>query len=421
MALINEVRNGLARLCIYRNILQDEVIDSLVKTLDCFSGQGPSLDVINNYHDFVFKLYHTDRSFQEHLLYLILHDENPFSRATEIKDFEDINPALIKAVKHDLAMLFKVYKIDFNYLAKAMEISSPLLNMAGPVFKTGNDNGNAIIKVLASSRDWPALAEQLADYYAVNSCGIFPLYRAFRWDKEKGLVGIDQPDMPAMDDLLGYDTQKQQVCKNTEQFLAGHTANNILLYGSRGTGKSTMVKALLPKYYDHKLRIVEVGRDSLDQLSNIVGQLRHSSLKFILFIDDLSFEDYETEYKDLKAVLEGSLEARPANVLIYATSNRRHLVKEYFSDRGQAADEIHTGDSMQEKLSLADRFGLTITFPSPGQQTYLQIVEHLVSKKKLDIDPELLRRRALEWERSHHGPSGRTARQFVDSLGGCFI
>lgn len=413
--MFEEIRNALASVCIYRNILKDEVIDSLVRTLDCFQGEKAlSLEAVNKYHDFVFRLYHTGRSFQEHLLYLILHDENSFSREAETKNFEDINPALIKAVKSDLTMLHKVYQFDFSSLANTTGVAEPLLNNAAPLLNKDNDIG----RVMDSSRDWSALTEQLAGYYACNSCGVFSVYKAFRWDKENGLTGIEKPDMPAMDDLLGYDTQKEQVCRNTEQFLAGYTANNILLYGSRGTGKSTMVKALLSKYCDRKLRLVEVGRDSLDQLSDIVRRLRNSSLKFILFIDDLSFEDYETEYKGLKAVMEGSLESRSENILIYATSNRRHLVKEYFSDRGQISDEIHTGDSMQEKLSLADRFGLTITFPSPGQQTYLQIVEHLVSQRKLDIDPELLRRRALEWERAHHGPSGRTARQFVDSLGG---
>lgn len=411
--MFKEARKDLACLCIYRKLLHNEVIDNLVHTLDCFTGQnGLSLEAINKYHEFVLSLFNTGRSFQEHLLYLILHDENPFSREAEITNFIDINPALSEAVKNDLAILCRIYQFSFNNLADAIGLSSSLLNNESPVYNCD------IIEVLDRSQDWPALAEQLAVYYKCNSYGIFSVYQAFRWDKEKGLAGIAQPDMPAMIDLLGYDTQKQQVCRNTEQFLAGQTANNILLYGSRGTGKSTMVKTLLSKYYEQKLRLVEVGQDSLARLTDIVGRLRQSSLKFILFIDDLSFEDYETEYKGLKAVMEGSLESRPSNVLIYATSNRRHLVKEYFSDRGSVLDEIHANDTMQEKLSLADRFGLVITFPSPGQQTYLQIVEDLASKRMLDIDPEILRRRALEWERSHNGPSGRTARQFVDSLGG---
>lgn len=411
--MLQEIRKDLACLSIYRNLLKDDVMDKLVQTLDCFTGlSAPSLEAVNSYHGFAASLFDTGRSFQEHLLYLILHDENPFSREAEKKEFAAIRAPLVAALKNDLVILGKVYQLRFERLAELLGISSSLLDHAGPIY------GDKLIERMDRTQDWTTLTEQLADYYAAHSCGIFSIYTAFRWDKEKGLLGIAHPDIPAMTDLLGYDSQKQQVCQNTEQFLAGHTANNILLYGSRGTGKSTMVKALLRKYADQKLRLVEVNQDSLAQLPDIVGRLRQSSLRFILFIDDLSFEDYETEYKGLKAVMEGSLESRPANVLIYATSNRRHLVKEYFSDRGPVTDEIHTYDTMQEKLSLSDRFGLTITFPSPSQRTYLEIVENLAAQRKLDIDPEYVRRKALEWERSHHGPSGRTARQFVDSLGG---
>jgi predicted AAA+ superfamily ATPase len=153
-------------------------------------------------------------------------------------------------------------------------------------------------------------------------------------------------------------------------------------------------------------------------LPEIINTLRKHALKFIIFFDDLSFEDYETQYKGLKAAMEGSLESRPVNVLLYATSNRRHLVREFHSERTEIDDEIHINDTMQEKLSLADRFGLTITFPSPTQKAYLEIVETIASQRQLNIDPELLRRQALQWERAHHGPSGRAARQFVDSLGG---
>ncbi len=232
------------------------------------------------------------------------------------------------------------------------------------------------------------------------------------------MVGISCPDPVGLNDLIGYNSQKQQICINTEQFLKGYPANNVLLYGSRGTGKSTMVKALLNEYGEQGLRLVELTCEDLESLPEVIALLRGHAQKYIIFVDDLSFEDYETRYKGLKAALEGSLTARPDNILIYATSNRRHLVREYHSDRNAPLDdEIHTWDTMQEKLSLSDRFGLTITFPSPTQQLYLEIVEKLIEERGLTLDPELVRRSALAWERSHHGPSGRTARQFVDSLG----
>ncbi len=230
------------------------------------------------------------------------------------------------------------------------------------------------------------------------------------------MQGINHPHLPQMRDLLGYESQKEQILANTRQLVQGFPANNILLYGSRGTGKSTMVKCLLQEFHDSGLRLVEVGRDQVDHLPELVDILSDYRLPVIIFIDDLSFEDYETGYKGLKAVMEGSLRRQPEHILIYATSNRRHLVKEYFADRSGPGQEIHTQDTMQEKLSLSERFGLTLTFPPPGQQLYLQIVEHLVQQRGIKIDPELLRRQALEWERAHHGRSGRTAHQFVNSL-----
>jgi predicted AAA+ superfamily ATPase len=240
-------------------------------------------------------------------------------------------------------------------------------------------------------------------------------YRALSWEAA-GLQGIEHPDMPRMSDLIGYESQKEQILANTRQFVQGFPANNILLYGSRGTGKSTMVKSLLHEFWDGGLRLVEVGRDQVEYLPELVEALSDYRLPVIIFIDDLSFEAYETGYKGLKAVMEGSLHRQPGQVLIYATSNRRHLVKEFFADRSGPGEEIHTQDTLQEKLSLSDRFGLTLTFPPTQQQLYLQIVEHMVQEQGIEMDAELLRRQALEWERAHHGRSGRTARQFVNSL-----
>jgi predicted AAA+ superfamily ATPase len=272
--------------------------------------------------------------------------------------------------------------------------------------------------LLGVSRDWTEEMEELAVYYRTYSSGLISKYRALRWDKIQGkIIGINSPDPVLLEDLVGYNSQKTQLCNNTEQFLQGYPANNVLLYGSRGTGKSTMVKALLNEYYDQGLRMLEINCDDFISLPVIISSLRHHALKFIIFIDDLSFEDYETQYKGLKAIMEGSLESRSDNVLLYATSNRRHLIREFHSERSEIDDEIHTNDTVQEKLSLADRFGLTITFPSPTQQVYLDIVESIANQRQLNINPELLRRQALQWERAHHGPSGRTARQFVDSLG----
>jgi predicted AAA+ superfamily ATPase len=218
--------------------------------------------------------------------------------------------------------------------------------------------------------------------------------------------------------LVGYAAEREQVVANTARFVAGLPANNVLLYGDRGTGKSSTVKALLNAYAERGLRLVEVPKEALGEFSRLVRLLRGRRERFLVFIDDLSFEEHETEYKGLKAVLEGSLEARPDNVLLYATSNRRHLVRQRFADRDSEPDDIHIGDTVEEKLSLSDRFGLRVRFLAPDQGRYLLIVRTLAARRALAIADEELEKRALRWATRHGGRSARTARQFVDHLTG---
>lgn len=262
----------------------------------------------------------------------------------------------------------------------------------------------------------------LADYYHTWGTGIFGAYWAFRWERGPAggrLVCIDRPDPITMADLVGYEAERREVVHNTEKFLRGLPAVNILLYGARGTGKSSTVKALLHAYGSRGLRLIELPKKYLGDYQEILKILATRPQKFIIFIDDLSFEEDEVEYKELKGLLEGSLQVRPANVLVYATSNRRHLVKEFFADRApNAGGEVRLQDTVQEKLSLAERFGLTVIFPSPDQEQYLAIVGELARKAGLQIAPAELRRRALQWALYQNGTSGRTARQFVDYLRG---
>jgi predicted AAA+ superfamily ATPase len=413
--MFKDIRLALASLCIYRGILDDMVIKRFIELLDTLMNDTISeLTKVDCYHEFIFNLAHTGQSFKDHLLYLIAHDNSPFSKMAELQKYADLDPALLQAVRSDLAYLQKIYDFDWHQVP-----SSGAECLVDQNSTWADLELEPLIQVLDMSHNWADETEKLAAYYRTHGSGLISRFRALRWDNRKNrIIGIDSPDPVLLKDLVGYQTQKNQLCSNTEQFLQGFPANNVLLYGSRGTGKSTMVKALLNEYYCQGLRMVEIACEDLGCLPEIISALRKHALKFIIFIDDLSFEDYETQYKGLKAVMEGSLESRPDNVLLYATSNRRHLVREFHSERTQIDDEIHINDTMQEKLSLADRFGLTITFPSPTQQAYLEIVETIAGQRHLNIDPELLRRRALQWERAHHGPSGRTARQFVDSLGG---
>jgi predicted AAA+ superfamily ATPase len=266
--------------------------------------------------------------------------------------------------------------------------------------------------------EWKKAIVALADYYRSHGSGIYAKYRAFRWQGE--LIGIDNPDAIVLSEIVGYEYPKEALIKNTEVLLAGYNALHVLLYGSRGSGKSSLVKALLSEYGDRGLRLIEVTKSDLGDLPDIVDRLRHLPQKFIIFVDDLSFEEDDEAFKSLKVVLEGSLTAKAQNVVVYATSNRRHLVREYFVDRPRPsdADEVHSWDTVQEKLSFSDRFGLTLTFEPANQDTYLTIVKHLAALAKIELSQEDLEFRAKQWATRHNGRSGRTARQFIDFLQG---
>nr|MBA4116609.1 ATP-binding protein [Rubrobacter sp.] len=225
-----------------------------------------------------------------------------------------------------------------------------------------------------------------------------------------------------LETLIGYEREREPLLRNTERLLAGLPSHHALLYGLPGTGKSSTVKAVLNEYADRGLRLVELSKEDLKELPRVLETLRGRGSRFILFVDDLSFEEHEIEYKALKALLEGSVEEPPENVRVYATSNRRNLIRERFSDRadeGSAEEgDVHPRDTMQEKLSLVARFGLRLTFPAPDQRRYLEIVSGLARERGMEVPEEDLKEKALLWDRWHSGRSGRTARQFVDELQG---
>lgn len=279
----------------------------------------------------------------------------------------------------------------------------------------------AIKARVASEGEWETLVGALAAHYRAAGAGMFARFRAFRWVRHDGqgqLEGIANPDPVSLDELVEYDLERSLLLKNTEQFVEGFPANNVLLYGDRGTGKSSTVKALLQRYGNKGLRLVEVPKGLLGDFPRILAAVRMRQERFVLFVDDLSFDERETAYKELKAALEGSLEARPENVVVYATSNRRHMVQERLSDRAGGDGEIRGWDSHQEKLSLADRFGITLVFTTPDQARYLKIVESLATQRGLAIDAADLKSRAVEWASQQGGFSGRAARQLVDHLTG---
>jgi predicted AAA+ superfamily ATPase len=368
-------------------------------------------------------------AWQNHLLDRLLTAENAFSKKAERASFADMGPGLQAEARRELALLHQLYRDGANVLAK--EAYSAIGEVSrrdwgglkalgsGPAVHT--PEAIALKQAFAESTDWASLAERLAESYAASGVGNFGRFRAFRWvrGRENGhLEGVAYPDLIRLSDLIGYEQEREPAVRNAERFVAGLPANNVLLYGERGTGKSSTVKALLNELGDRGLRLIEVSKEHLDDFPEILAPLRHRRQRFLLYVDDLSFEEQETYYKALKAVLEGGVEARPENVLLYATSNRRHIIREHFGDRALADDDddVHAMDTMEEKLSLSDRFGIRIRFGTPDQARYLDIVRGLASKRGVTLSDKELTDRALAWVQRQNGRSGRTARQFIDAL-----
>ncbi len=355
-------------------------------------------------------------AWQSHLVGRILDDENPFSLGAERGE---VSASVLDQARLDLRTLRGLFALDAAALLDGVESAVPAL--AGTwVAWTDPEPGaesprHGIARKLSSAEDWGACVRLLADHYARHGAGPFGRHGAFHW-RDGRLRAVARPDPVRLADLVAYEREREPLIRNTERFLAGLPAHHALLYGLPGTGKSSTVKAVLNRYAEEGLRLVEVDKEDLAELPGVLDLLRGRAPRFVLFVDDLSFEEHEVEYKALKALLEGSVEEPPENVRIYATSNRRNLVKERFSERDDGSDDVHARDTMQEKLSLAARFGLRLTFPPPDQARYLQIVAGLARERGLEIPADDLRDRALLWDRWHAGRSGRTARQFVDEL-----
>jgi uncharacterized protein len=353
-------------------------------------------------------------AWQSHLVGRLLDGENPFALGAERGE---VSQALAGQASRDLRTLQELFDLEAGVLLRMIEDAVPALSgvwvpWRDPGRAEGESPRHAVARKLAAADDWGDCTELLADHYARHGAGGFGRYRAFRW-RGGVLQAVAEPDPVRLTELVGYEREREPLLRNTERFLAGLPAHHALLYGLPGTGKSSTVKAVLNEYAGRGLRLVEVAKQDLGALPRVLETLRGRGPRFVLFVDDLSFEEHEVEYKSLKALLEGSVERPPENVRVYATSNRRNLVRERFSER---EDDVHARDTTEEKLSLAARFGLRVTFPTPDQQRYLVIVTGLVSQRGIEIPEEELIERAMLWDRWHAGRSGRTARQFVDEL-----
>jgi predicted AAA+ superfamily ATPase len=357
-------------------------------------------------------------AWQSYLLGRVLDDENPFSLGSERGD---LSPFVLEQAGLDLLTLREMFELDAPALLCRVEAAVPELSgiwvpWTGPE-RSDESPRREIARKLSAAADWGACAQLLAHHYGRHGAGPFGRHAAFQW-REGRLGAVVRPDPVGLAELIAYEQERGPLVRNTERFLAGLPAHHALLYGLPGTGKSSTVKAVLNEYAGDGLRLVEIKKEDLADLPRVLEVLRERGPRFIIFVDDLSFEEHEVEYKTLKALLEGSIEEPPDNVRLYATSNRRNLIRESFSDRDDVStgEDVHARDTMQEKLSLAARFGLRLTFPSPDQARYLEIVAGLAKERGLTVPAEDLRERALLWDRWHAGRSGRTARQFVDEL-----
>ncbi len=419
IAKVQFLQRQAASLLLYQSIFAGEVGKAFLNLLQAIRyPNAEARDCLQAYGYFFKILASKNQNWEEYLISQILVNENPFSKQSQL---EDLAPALIAAAKHDLQALQSFHECSIATLGEWVQ-SVAHLPILPVVWYSEQQKIEAtyqlpLIEKLRTLEDWTDAVEDLTAFYKQHGTGIFAEHKAFRWQQGK-FIGITYPDTVKLNELVAYESPKATLIKNTEFLLSGQLALHVLLYGSRGSGKSSLVKALLNEYAERNLRLIEVAKSELKQLPQIIEYLRNKPQKFIIFVDDLSFEEDDDAFKALKVVLEGSLTARPKNVVVYATSNRRHLIREFFADRPRPkdSDEVNSWDTVQEKLSFSDRFGLTLTFEPASQNAYLQIVRHLVKLSNIEFSTEELDSQALQWATRHNGRSGRTARQFVDFL-----
>lgn len=418
-----------SELLLYKNPENREVFDCMLRIA---SEEFEGLDVkktagriVSHILEVSEKMGFNGNLWQDYLAYNLANDENSYSLSCERRG--RMEGSINKAALLDMAVYRELFNTDLS--GTDAKYGTFLSMLTG--FENNNEGEkyynkrirNRIIKLaeeLSGAVDDNTFLNTVCDFYKDAGVGCIGLFKAFR-------VGHDDNDRPVitpvisvehkyLKDLIGYDIQKKKITDNTEAFLAGSKANNVLLFGDSGTGKSSCIKAILNEYYDDGLRMIEIYKHQVKDLSAIINQVKDRNYKFIIYMDDLSFEEFEIEYKFLKAVIEGGLEKRPDNVLIYATSNRRHLVREKYSDKEERDDDLHTRDTVAEKLSLSARFGVSVYFGSPDKKLFNEIVKGLAQKNNIKVDENTLLMEANKWELSHGGLSGRTAEQFISYM-----
>ena len=425
----------VSKLIVYRNLPADNILMPLAEV--CAQVEGGSYnkeEVIGKVYDQIHKLldiatvYGFNKNlWHNYLTYLLVSVETPFAITCEK---EGACEGSVNALAlNDFAIFKALFDYDFTALEEALGINcfDIITNYKAVAKKETRFNKNISEKVqgLSEKLEQAATAEAFYElvtaFYEAYGVGKLGLNKAFRIDHKGSqveLVPISNTELITFDDLIGYERQKQTLRENTEAFVEGRPANNVLLFGDSGTGKSSSIKALINQYYDQGLRMIEIYKHQFQDLSAIIAQIKSRNYRFVIYMDDLSFEEFETEYKYLKAIIEGGLEVRPSNILIYATSNRRHLINETWKDRNDVThnEGIYKSDTMQEKLSLVNRFGCTIYYGQPDQKEFYNIVVELAHKAGIEMSDEELCAEAKKFELNHGGVSGRTAQQFINYI-----
>lgn len=403
MKYTTKLRYYIESLCIY-DVQGDRVISALLDLLKSVDGE----EVLQKQGRF-FNTLSTTESLKHYVSRLILTDDNAFTKASAYGNADSLKSSVIEGVKSDLRKLEEIASIRPEDVLASVEdenIKAVLATMPKWL------EGKAIPPL---SENWENQLDELKAYHRENGYGIYSKYCAFTW-RNHDFSPITAVDPIRLTDLKNYEIQRNKVIDNTVAFLEGYPANNVLLYGDRGTGKSSTVHAILNEYRSKGLRMIEISKGDIGDLTMIRERIADSPMKFIIFIDDLSFDSHEDSFGELKAALEGSLSGRQSNAIIYATSNRRHLIKENFSDR---ENDVNRSDTLQEELSLSDRFGLSITFINPDKAEYLDITEKLVADRGLEVDMQRLLDSAEQWARRRGGRSPRCAKQFIDYVEAC--
>ena len=426
----------VAKLLIYGDMPKDSILMELAAVCkDLHSGSYEKEDLIARVYKQVKKLLELGTAcafdknlWHNYLTYLLIMDENPFSLTCEKVGSKD--GSVNHFATNDFHTFRELFNYDFSEIEKALNIDCfSCITDYKAIDKPElmyNENVSQKVRSLSERLEQCNTDKDFFDvitlFYKDIGVGAFGLNKAFRIretsDSNVEFTPINNMDSVVLDDLVGYEIQKKKLIANTKAFVEGKKANNVLLFGDSGTGKSTSIKAIVNEYYCDGLRMIEIYKHQFRLLSQLISQIKNRNYKFIIYMDDLSFEEDESEYKFLKAVIEGGVETKPDNILIYATSNRRHLIKETWRDRRDVEQDgdIHRSDTMEEKLSLANRFGVNIGYYKPSRQEYYDIVRTLANKNDIKLDEETLLKEADRWELNHGGISGRCAQQFINHL-----